>query len=126
MAVRIITKVDKMDTDNYLSDYEVFTESEIVGISAQGIALKNGGYIDFAVCAEVWAKANSVENTACIGDRDISTLCFTFYTLPKPITIQFVKKGRLAEFFSKNNTYQRFHKLQCRIVELGYTTIDMT
>ncbi len=45
-----------MDTDNYLTDYEVFTENEIAEISAQGIALKNGRYIDFAVCDEVWAK----------------------------------------------------------------------
>ena len=89
---------DRMGTDKYLTDCEVFTGSEIAEISAQGIELKNGMYIDFAVCAEVWAKVNSVENTACIGDRDISALCFTFYSLPKPITIQFVKKEGLQNF----------------------------
>lgn len=115
-----------MKIDNYLSDYEVFTENEIAEITAQGIVLNNGMYIDFAVCAEVWAKANSADCITCVGDRDISTRCFTSYTLPKPITFQFVRKSRLAELFSRNNTDQRFQKLQFTIVELGCKTFDMT
>ena len=115
-----------MDKDKYSSDNDVFTENEMLEITAQGIALKNGMYIDFAECAEVWAKANSLEESKCVGERDIIDGSFTFYTLPKPIMIKFMKKGKLAEFFSKNNTRQRFHNLQLKIVECGYRTYDMT
>lgn len=115
-----------MDIDKYLSDYEVFTENEIAEITAQGIALKNGMYIDFDVCAEVWAKVNSLEKSKCVGERVIADWSFTFYSLPKPIMIKFIEKSRLVELFSKNNTRQRFYNLQFRIIELGYQTFDMT
>ena len=115
-----------MDENKYFSDYEAFTENEILEITSQGISLKNGMYIDFAECAEVWAKVNSPEESKCVGERDIIDGSFTFYTLPKPIMIKFMKKGKLAEFFSKNDTRHRFHNLQFKIVECGYQTYDMT
>lgn len=119
-----------MDKDKYFSDYNAFTENEIHEISAQGIAMKNGMYIDFAECAEVWAKVNSLEESKCVGEcvgeRDSIDGSFTFYTLPKPIMIKFVKKGKLTEFFSPQNTRQRFHNLQFKIVEYGYKSFDVT
>ncbi len=115
-----------MDMDKYFSDYEAFTENEILEITAQGIMLKNGMFIDFAECAEVWDQANSVNGIRCVGDRDALDLSFTFYTLPKPIMIKFISKGKLAEFFSKENTYSRFRDLQKKILEYGYKTYDMT
>ena len=115
-----------MDENKYFSDYEAFTENEILEITSQGISLKNGMYIDFAECAEVWAKVNSLEESKCVGERDIIDGSFTFYTLPKPIMIKFMKKGKLAEFFSKNDTRHRFLNLQFKIVECGYQTYGMT
>ena len=115
-----------MDKDKYFSEYEAFTENEMLEITVQGIALKNGMYIDFAECAEVWAKVNSLEESKCVGERDTIDGSFTFYALPKPIMIKFLKKGKLAEFFSKNDTRHRFHNLQFKIVECGYRTYDMT
>lgn len=119
-------RCDRMDIDKYFSDYEAFTENEIADISAQGITLKNGTYIDFDVCAEVWAKVNSLEKSKCVGEREITDWSFTFYSLPKPIMIKFIEKGRMAELFSKNNTRRRFCNLQLKINELGYKTFDMT
>lgn len=115
-----------MDKDKYFSYYEAFTENEILEITEQGIALKNGMYIGFAECTEIWAKMNSLEESKCVGERDIIDGSFTFYTLPNPIMIKFIKKGKLSEFFSKNNTRQRFHNLQFKIIEYGYRTYDMT
>lgn len=126
LMTREVWKKNKMDVEKYLSNYEVFSENEISEITEKGIALKNGMYIDFAVCAEVWAKVNSFEKTECVGDRDIGDGSFTFYALPKPIMIKFIKKGKLAELFSKNNTRERFHNFQFKIVECGYKTFDMT
>ena len=117
---------NNMNTDSYFKDYEAFTENEISEITAQGIALKNGMYIDFAVCAEVWDKANSVKNIRCVGESDAMDYSFTFYALPKPIMIKFIPKGKIAEFFSKHNTYKRFYELQKTINEFGYKTYDMS
>ena len=115
-----------MDKDKYFSDYEAFTENEMLEITARGISLKNGMYIGFDECTGVWAKVNSLEESKCVGERDIIDGSFTFYALPKPIMIKFMKKGKLAELFSKNNTRHRFHNLQFKIVECGYRTYDMT
>lgn len=65
--------------DKYFADYESFTENEISEITAQGITLKNGMYIDFAECAEVWAKVNSLEKSKCVGEREITDWSFTPY-----------------------------------------------
>ena len=114
-----------MDENKYFSDYEAFTENEIFEITAQGISLKNGMYIDFAECTEVWARENSLEESKCVGERDASDYNFTFYTLPKPIMIKFIPKGKLVEFFTNRATYQRFRELQKKIIEFGYRTYDM-
>ena len=100
-----------MDKDKYFSDYAAFTENEIFKISAQGITLKSGMLIDFAECAEVWAKVNSPEESKCVGERVTTDYSFAFYTLPKPVMIKFISKGKLAEFFSKCGTYRRFYDL---------------
>ena len=42
-----------MDKDKYFSDYDAFTENEMLEITAQGITLKNGMVIDFVECTEV-------------------------------------------------------------------------
>ena len=115
-----------MDKKKYFSDYEAFTENEISNISAQGIALKNGMYIDFIECTKVWAEANSLEKTTCVGEREITDLSFTFYCLPKPIMIKFIEKGKLYEKFSKYNASCRFHELQNKLYEYGFTTFDMS
>ena len=115
-----------MDKDKYFSDYEAFTDNEMLEVTSHGIALKNGMYINFAECAEVWAKVNSLKKSKCVGERDATDYSFTFYTLPKPIMIEFIPKGKLSEFFSKKKTYDRFRDLQKKIIECGYRTYDMT
>ncbi|MBQ9086985.1 MAG: hypothetical protein IJY47_07355 [Clostridia bacterium] len=115
-----------MDKDKYFSDYEAFTENEILEITAQGISLKNGMYIDFDECTEIWARENSLEKSECVGERDATDYSFTFYTLPKPIMIKFISRGKLIEFFTRDATYQRFRELQKKIIEFGYRTYDMS
>ncbi len=115
-----------MNNEKYFAFYEAFTENEMSHISPKGIALRNGMYIDFIECTKVWAEANALEKTTCVGERDITDLSFTFYSLPKPIMIKFIEKGRLAEIFSKPNAVFRFHDLQNKILEYGFSTFDMS
>lgn len=114
-----------MDQETYFSDYDAFTEHDISEITANGIALKNGRCIDFAVCAEVWAKVHSLKISTCIGECDITDLSFTFYTLPNPTEITFVEKTKCFELFSKRNAKRRFRDLQTQIIGHGYGTYDM-
>lgn len=115
-----------MDKDKYFSDYAAFTENEMLEITAQGITLKNGMVIDFVECTEIWARENSVKESKCVGERDATDYSFTFYTLPKPIMIKFIPKGKLIEFFTRDATYRRFRALQKKIIEFGYRTYDMS
>lgn len=115
-----------IDKDAYFTDYESYTENEIAEISAKGIALRNGGSIDFAECSETFRIIRSIEGSKCVGERDISDFSFTFYTCPKPTMIKFIEKNAFIEFFSKRNARQRFYELQKIIIEFGYKTYDET
>ncbi|MBQ7364592.1 MAG: hypothetical protein IJW46_03245 [Clostridia bacterium] len=112
--------------ESYRSDCEAFTEYDVSDMTEKGITLKNGRFIDFAVCCEVWAYINAHEITTCVGDRNIIEGEFVFYTPQKPVLIRFIKKGKLAERFLKNNTRHRFYHFRLRIEECGYMTFDLT
>ena len=73
-----------MDKEKYFSNYEAFTENEISEISEYGITLKNGMYIDFDVCASVWAKVNLLKESSCVGERESNDLSFTFIPYLNP------------------------------------------
>ena len=105
--------------------YDTCTENEIVGISKEGISLKTFGFINFKECAYNF-KQTEGGSGKCVGEREITDLSFTFYTSPKPIMIKFIERNKLVEFFSKENTESRFHKLQKQILKYGYSTRDMS
>lgn len=119
-----------MDVKSYLSDYDSFTEKEIINVSSKGILLCNDRWINFAECVALWGKVNTwakcPPSMRCVGDRDITDWSFTFYSFPKPVMIKFIPKSKLGELFSKRNTLQRFHDLQLKIIECGYSTFDMS
>lgn len=112
--------------NEYFSDYEAYREDEIAEITSKGISLKNGVFIDFSVCAENFKEANPQSSGKCVGEREISDWSFTFYANPKPIMIKFLPRNKLIEFFSPNNTLKRFHSLQNKVRDYGYTTYDLT
>ena len=113
-------------TKTYFAEYEAFTENEISKITKNGIFLKNGVFIDFAVCAENLKKQNPQSGGKCVGEHKITDFSFTFFASPKPIMIKFIQRNKLIEFFSKNNTLHRFHSLQRKINDFGFTTYDIS
>ncbi len=116
-----------MNVDDYFADYDMFTEREICDITPKGILLKNHILIEFEVCIKNYKEVNGLEkDTLCVGERNITDLSFMFYTSPKPVIIIFIKRNKISELFSKNNTYQRFHDLQKKIIQCGYRTFDMS
>ncbi len=101
------------------------SENDISGISASGISLKNGQFINFKECAYHYHKINGGSGK-CIGERDSTSLSFTFYTAPLTTDIQFLKRNRMVEFFKKRSAYHRFYELQKKISAYGYATRDMS
>ena len=89
------------------SDCISISESDISGISASGISLKNGRFINFNECAHHYHKVNGGSGK-CIGERDSASLSFTFYTAPLTTAVQFLKRNRIAEFFAKRSAYHCF------------------
>ena len=86
-----------MDKKKYLSDYEAFTENEISDISAQGIALKSGMYIDFNECTKVWAEVNSLEKTTCVGGTLLSDKVFITDTTTGDVDVPKTTTGGKCE-----------------------------
>ena len=112
--------------DTYFSDYEAYTENEIADITSKGISLRNGMFIDFSACAEKFKAVNPQSSGKCVGELEVTDLSFTFYADPKPIMIKFLPRNKLIEFISPNDTRRRFHSLQFKINDFGYTTYDLT
>ena len=106
------------------SDYISLSENDISGVSEHGISLKDGRFIHFRECVYNYRKVNGDEGN-CVGERDISSFSFTFYTVPVTTTVHFLKKSKFAELLSRKSTHQRFRELQDQIVAYGYTTRDM-
>lgn len=106
-------------------DYDCCTENDICGVGVDGISLKSFDFINFRECAYNFRQTEG-GNGNCVGERDITDLSFTFYTSPKPIMIKFLEKNKIHELLSKNNTQKRFMNFQKQIIDLGYTTRDLS
>ena len=106
------------------SDFISISDSDILGVSENGISLKTGQFINFKECAYTYFKLNG-GNGRCIGEHDTESLSFTFYTAPLPTDIQFIKRNILLEL-ARNTAHNRFCKLQKSINSYGYTTIDIS
>ena len=65
---------------SYFCDYDAFTEKEILEVTAHGISLRNGKYIDFCECSANFETAHPGSSGKTVGEREISDLSFTFYT----------------------------------------------
>ena len=105
----------------------VITEKDILVIDSKGIK-HTKGTIDFAECARNYALENHIESTNCVAARDItgSNPCFDFYTSCRITELFFIPKRKFFEFFSRQNTVQRFHAFNKKILASGWTTYDMS
>ena len=113
--------------DGYLEGAVWYSEDDVASTDRHGITLKNGYVIEFDECVRTWSEVYGMpENMKCVGDRDITEMTFMFFTLPRPVIIRFRKESRIREFFSKLGAEKRFHEFRRKIVELGYTTFDLT
>lgn len=98
---------------------------DISGISADGIFLKKGGYIRFCECAAAFHRSFGGSG-CCVGERDITSFSFSFYTASMIIDLSFIKNKKKPGFFSRCSARHSFLKMQKKLSESGYTTRDMS
>lgn len=104
-------------------DYHVCPDDGIKSLTAQGIQLESGDFIDFAECAANFAALHGGSGK-CVGERDItgSNPSFGFYTAPLTTHIFFMPRG----LFGRRRALRRFQEMQRQLESFGYSTFDMT
>ena len=103
------------------------TSFEIISTCNTGITFKHENaitFIDFNECAKNYAKDNSLKMSRCVGERDITTYTFTFYTNPK-VKLVF-KRIPLKERLLGKTKFSKFRDLQNAIIKAGFLTFDLS
>jgi hypothetical protein len=123
------------------TDTIVIDATRITGIREDGISYSADGagecFIDFAVCRRNWIDYVNVsgdfqsespgwaEKTKCVAIRDITSSFFEFFSEPK-VRVKIEPKPVFWGCLKRNrrNRYKKFHELQSKITEAGWSTFD--
>ena len=98
----------------------------VVDVTKKGITLESAGneiYIDFDDCVKNFFSETG-QVCKCVATRDITTLSFTFYTHPKTNVI--FKRSFFRDLITGKSAASKFLDLQKAIVEVGYTSYDLS
>ena len=99
---------------------------KVIDVTKEGITLESAEekiYIDFDDCV----KNFSIETgkvCKCVATRNITTLSFTFYTQPKTNVV--FKRNFFTELIAGKSAICKFLDMQKAIVEVGYTSYDLS
>ena len=100
---------------------------DVIRIDKEGITLDNHSTnirILFDDCAQNYANENSLKKSKCVATRDVSTLTFSFYTIPRTKIV--FKKHLIKDLFAGKSAVNKFFNLQKAISQLGYTSYDLS
>lgn len=101
--------------------------NKVISIDNEGITLEHLNSnirICFEECAKNYAIEKSLETSKCVATRNITTLTFTFYTVPKTKII--FKKHFLKDLLLGKSAIGQFIRLQNAISQAGYTSYDLS
>lgn len=99
----------------------------IIGVTKEGLTLESAKekiYISFEDCAKNFFLEHGDEYQKCVATRDVTTLSFTFYTTPKTNVV--FKSSFIKNLFVGKSAVHKFLDLQKAIVEVGYTSYDLS
>lgn len=98
--------------------------TNIVKIDEQGIVFSDNTTIRFSECVYIFLGKYPESKSKCIAKRNITAKppYFEFYTNPIHLKVIFDYRGVFAKF--KNE--KAFLKLQKQILNLGFTTYDLS
>ncbi len=100
---------------------------KVINVDNKGITLEylnSNICIYFEECAKNYAIEKSLETSKCVATRNITTLTFTFYTVPKTKII--FKKHFLKDLLLGKSAIGQFIRLQNAISQAGYTSYDLS
>ena len=98
----------------------------VIDVTKEGITLESAGekiYIDFDDCVKNFSLEKG-KVSKCVATRDITTLSFTFYTQPKTNVV--FKRNFLKDLIEGKSPVSKFLDMQKAIVEVGYTSYDLS
>lgn len=98
---------------------------KVIDITKDGLTLESTRgkiYIDFNDCVNNFFLEKG-GNGKCVATRNITTLSFVFYTHPKTYVIF---KRRVFKDIIRGSATKAFLYLQKAIVEVGYTSYDLS
>lgn len=99
----------------------------VIDVKKEGITIESAGakiYIDFDECVKNFSLENGSEFCNCVATRDITKLSFTFYTQPKTHVV--FRKSFLKDLIAGKSAVSKFLYMQRAIVEVGYTSYDLS
>ena len=99
----------------------------LVDITKEGLTLESNKeqvYISFDCCVKNYSLEKGQKTSNCVATRDVTKLTFTFYTQPK-INVVF-KRNFLKDLIVKKSAVSKFLDLQKAILEVGYTSYDLS
>jgi len=100
---------------------------KVVNVDNEGITLEylnHNIYVCFEECAKNYAIEKSLKASKCVATRDITTLTFSFYTVPKTKII--FKRHLLKDLLLRQSAVELFFSLQNAINQAGYTSYDLS
>lgn len=101
--------------------------NKVIDVTKEGITLESDKkkiYISFDDCVKNFFLEKNKEFCKCVATRDITKLSFTFYTHPK-INVVF-KRSFFKDLITGKSAVSRFLDMQKAIVEVGYTSFDLS
>ena len=99
----------------------------IINVTKEGITLATTReiiYISFNDCVKNFSLEKGNEFCKCVATRDIATLSFVFYTEPKTNVV--FKRSFFKDLIVGKSATSRFLDMQRAIVEVGYTSYDLS
>ena len=92
-------------------------------VTADGILMADGCFIDFAVCAANFHRLHTTSSGRCVAERDSECGTVIFFTEPEHTVITFSMKRCI---FRRHGRYRDFRHFVDTVQSFGWRTYDLT
>lgn len=99
----------------------------VIDVTKEGITLESARkkiFISFDECVKNFSLEKGKAFGKCVATRDITTLSFTFYTQPKTNVV--FRRNFFKDLIAKKSAVSKFLDMQKSIIEVGYTSYDLS
>ena len=104
-------------------DYNAYPDSDVAAVTAEGLRLSTGQFVDYAECAANFYRLYGGSGK-CVGERNVCELSITYYTAPLTTHIVFTEGSWSQKLFRHKSAEERFRTFCKLLADAGYTTMD--